>query len=322
MKAESKSDLSARSPATPAPVIGFIGIGAMGAGMASNLLKHGFDVLFHARESQRGREAAARLLVTGARRAVDLADLGRQSEVVILCLPDSPAVESVLADEGGLTTNLRPGAVILDSSSSHPESTRRLARMLISREITLLDTPLTGSKAQADAGALSVLGAGDHAAFVRVGAVLRAFATKVFYLGDSGAGHAAKLMNNYLAQLALAGLCECWPLLEVYGLDRRVFFDAVSSSGGNSAVFQGVYPRYLKRDFTLNFAQRLACKDVRYLAEVAQAANLPAPLADALRAVHEKAVAEGFGDGDFTGLLGFYESLRPGTKAAGTDQNV
>ena len=311
MKIENITKSSGADPLRPSPVIGFVGVGAMGAGMVANLRKNKFDVIFHARPSPRGREAAERLAALGARRMTGLRELGREAEVVILCLPDSPAVESVLAEGAGLTDGLRPGAIVVDCSSSHPESTRRLARALEGRSITLLDAPLTGSRAQAEAGTLNVLGAGKREAFERIRPVLQGFAGKVFYLGESGAGHAAKLINNYLFQLALAGLCECWPLLERYGLDRDSFLAAISVSGGNSAMFQGIYPRYLKRDFTLNFAQRLACKDVRYLAELTQVAHQPSPMAAALLAVHENAVAGGFGDGDITGLLRYYESLRP-----------
>lgn len=290
--------------------IGFIGAGAMGVGMITNLRKNGFDVTFFARSTARGRENATRLLALGARQAETLGALGGAVQVVILCLPDSPTVEAMLADEAGLVGALPSGAIVLDCSTSHPDSTRRLSARLAAKGIVLLDSPLTGSRAQADAGVLSVLGAGPKEAFDRAVPVMKGFAAKVFYLGNSGAGHTAKLINNFLAQIAMAGLCETWPLMEQYGVDPQALFDAVSASGGNSAVFQGVFPRFRKGDFTLNFAQRLACKDIRYVNELTSAARFPSPLAAALLSVHEHATARGYGDQDMTALLRYYDEIR------------
>ncbi|MSU69770.1 MAG: NAD(P)-dependent oxidoreductase [Opitutaceae bacterium] len=287
--------------------IGFIGVGAMGAGMAANLCKKGFEVAFYSRDTVRGRESTARLAREGARPVADLPALGRRADVVILCLPDSPSVEGVLDDAAGLTASLPSGAIVVDCSTSYPESTRRLAAHLATRKLTLLEGPLTGSRAQAEAGTVSVLGAGPREAFVRARPVLEGFAARVFYLGGTGAGHTAKLINNFFGQLALAGLCEAWPLINAYGIEPQVLFDAISASGGNSALFQGAYPRLRQRDFSFNFAQRLAGKDVRYFKELAQAAQLPAPIAESLLAVHQRATAAGYGDQDFKALLLFYE---------------
>jgi 3-hydroxyisobutyrate dehydrogenase-like beta-hydroxyacid dehydrogenase len=291
-------------------LIGCIGIGTMGVGIASNLCRKGFDVAFYARNTIRGRESTARLLKEGARLVADLPALGRGVDVVLLCLPDSPTVEGMLEDSAGLTTNLSPGAIVVDCSTSHPESTRRLAARLIAKNITLLDGPLTGGPAQAETGTVNVLGAGPRAAFEQARPVLEGFSARVFYLGGSGAGHAAKLINNFFGQLTLAGLCEAWPLISAYGIEPQTFYDAVSASGGNSATFQGAYPRLRQRDFSLSFAQHLARKDVRYFNELAQTANLPAPLAGSLLAIHERATAAGFGDQDVRALLHFYETMQ------------
>lgn len=294
----------------PAPnlEIGFIGAGAMGAGMISSLRRNGFGVTFFVRATQRGGEIAVRLRSSGATQAPDLATIGRAG-VVILCLPDSSTVESILGDNADLADAMRPGTIVLDCSTSHPESTRRLASTLAVRNVVLLDAALTGSRAQAEAGTLSVLGAGPQDAFTRVTPVMRGFASRIFYLGGSGAGHAAKLMNNFLAQLALAGLCEIWPLMDKYGIEPSALFEAISASGGNSAVFQGMFPRFRKRDFTLNFAQRLACKDVRYVTELARQFRLPCPMAETLLSVQKDATARGYGDQDMTSLLRYYEEV-------------
>ena len=290
--------------------IGFVGIGAMGAGMAANLRKKDFPVTFLARESARGREAGTRLQQCGANAAANLSELARSSDIVILCLPDSRAVEAVLAADAGLVGHLAAGTLIVDCSTSHPESTQRLARDLARRNLVQLDGPLTGSRVQAEAGTVTVLGAGPKEAFERVRPVLEGFAGHVFHLGGSGAGHTAKLINNFLGQLVLAGLCEAWPLIEKYGVDPQALFDGISVSGGNSAAFQGFFPRLRQRDFALNFAQGLARKDIRYFNELEQSAYRKAPLAASLLAIHDRATSAGFGDKDITSLLEFYEQVR------------
>ncbi len=288
--------------------VAFVGVGAMGSGMVASLLRKGFAVTFLARDTTRGRVARDRLARAGAKPVSTLASLATAGEVVVLCLPDSPTVEAVLGDSAGLVANLPSGCIVIDCSTSHPDSTRRLSARLAPRGITLLDGPLTGSRVQAEAGALNVLGAGPAEAFDRARPVLEGFAARIFHLGESGAGHAAKLINNFLGQLALAGLCEAWTLLDRYKIDLRSFHDAISVSGGNSATFQGSFPRLRDRDFSLNFAQHLAGKDVGYLARLVHDAGGPAPLADCLAGLYQRSIAGGFGGQDVTGLLQFYES--------------
>lgn len=295
--------------------VGLVGAGTMGAGMVVNLRRNGFPVAFLARESERGRAVSGRLIQAGATAAAGLDELAWNRDVILLCLPDSPAVESVLDVSGGLVANLRPGSIVVDCSTSDPESTRRLAGALAAREITLLDGPLTGSRAQAEAGTLSVLGAGPRDAFERVRPVLAGFAANLFHLGDSGAGHAAKLINNFLGQLALVGLCEVWPTLDKYGIDRQGLYDAISASGGNSATFRGAYPRLRSRDFALNFAQRLAGKDMSYVAGLVHSAGGLAPLAECLAGIYRSSIAQGYGDCDVTELVRCYESAVDKTPA-------
>jgi len=293
---------------------GFIGVGTMGQGMVMNLRRNGFAVMFLARETAGGRTARERLSQAGATPTGDPAELARASDVVILCLPDSPTVESILTGPDGLKRYLRAGSIVIDCSTSHPASTRRLAEELAVGGVTLLDGPLTGSRAQADAGTLNVLGAGPLAAFEKARPVMLGFAARVFHLGDTGSGHAAKLINNFLGLLALAGLCEVWPLLEGQGIDRRAFFDAISASGGNSATFQGAFPKLEARSFSRNFAQKLGEKDVRYLAQLVHAAGGQVHLADCLHEVFESSLAAGFGESDTSELVRYFD---PAQRAPG-----
>lgn len=293
---------------------GFIGVGTMGTGMVLNLRKHGFPVTFLARETAGGRIARERLSQAGAIRAEDPGALCKASDVVILCLPDSPTVESILTGPNGLIHHLRAGSIVIDCSTSHPDSTRRLAAELAAHRVTLLDGALTGSRAQADAGKLNVLGAGPLAAFEKAKPVMLGFAARVFHLGGSGSGHAAKLINNFLGLLALAGLCEVWPLLDGQGIDRRAFFEAISVSGGNSATFQGVFPKLETRNFPRNFTQKLGEKDVRYLAQLVHAAGGRVHLADCLHKVFETSLAAGFAERDISELVRYFD---PAERAPG-----
>ncbi len=287
--------------------IGFIGVGIMGTGMVSNLCKTGFSVKFVAQNDERSRANASIVKERGAVEVESYTILATESDVIMLSLPDSKIVEHVLLSDQGIGPHLREGQVVVDFSTSHPSSTRKLAETLKSRGIDLIDAPLTGSKNEAAAGTLNVICGGPEKTFESINPALNAIASNIFYVGPAGTGHAIKLINNYLGQFNLAAICEMLVFAQTYGVDLNKMFEVISVSGGNSTSFQGYMPKLMTRDFTINFHQKFVLKDIRYMIDLARETGVPTTLGDNLLALHEQAFANGYGEEDTTAILKFFE---------------
>ena len=283
--------------------VGYVGIGIMGCGIVKNLRKAGVPVKFVV---HRNRERVPELLQTGAAEVPDYVCLAAESDVVMMTAPDSSVVEPLLLGEEGIGPRLREGQIVVDMSTSYPPSTRKIAEVLQARGITLLDAPLTGSRPQAESGTLNVMCGGPREAYDKVKPLFDAIASNIFHVGPVGAGHAIKLINNFLGQLNVAAICEMLPFAQKYGVDLHALFEVVSVSGGNSKAFQGLVPRLLKRDFSIAFQQKFVHKDLRYINNLTREEGMPTPLASALLAIHDMALAKGLGKQDFSTLLTFW----------------
>ena len=241
---------------------GFIGVGTMGQGMVMNLRRNGFAVMFLARETAGGRTARERLSQAGATPTGDPAELARASDVVILCLPDSPTVESILTGPDGLKRYLRAGSIVLDCSTSHPASTRRLAEELAVGGVTLLDGPLTGSRAQADAGTLNVLGAGPLAAFEKARPVIDAYARMVGLMGPAGAGQLTKMVNQVCIAGLVQGLAEGMHFGAKAGLDMEAVIEVISKGAAGSWQMENRHKTMIAGKYDFGFAIDWMRKDL------------------------------------------------------------
>ena len=208
--------------------IGFIGIGAMGWHMATNLVRAGHRVTVH--DADRGRQE--RFVRERDGRAADtLAALGAEADVVISMLPTGPVVRQVLLQEegGALANSLRPGTVVVDMSSSEPTGTRELAAQLKERGITLIDAPVSGRVQGAEAGQLVLMiGTDDPDALERVRPILNVLGKKQFLVGGSGAGHAMKALNNFMAGTGFIAAIEALVIGRQFGLDPEVMIDVIN----------------------------------------------------------------------------------------------
>ena len=175
--------------------IGFVGVGLMGHGMAKNIVEKGHPLTIVA---HRNREPIEDLKSRGAREAADLHELAAQSDIVVICVTGSPQVEATLTGPGGLASAGRK-LIVCDCSTSDPSSTVKLATSLASQGITLIDTPLSRTPKDAEAGTLDVMAGGDDATFERVRPVLEKFAGRIVRTGPVGSGHTMKLLNNFVS---------------------------------------------------------------------------------------------------------------------------
>jgi len=273
--------------------IGFVGLGNMGHGMAKNIVEKGWrlTVLGHRR-----REAVDDLKRRGASEAASALALAAESDVVVLCVTGSPQVEALIHGAKGLAAVDKP-LLIIDCSSSDPASTRRLAAELAAKQITLVDAPLSRTPADAWAGTLDVMVGGEAAAVARARPVLEAFAGRIVECGPVGAGHAMKLLNNFVAMGYAALYSEALMIGAKAGLSAKVF-DAVIRGGRMDCPFYQTFFKYvLERDRDAHrFTIANALKDVTYLASFAQALGVANPVGAAVRNSFAQAAAGGGGE--------------------------
>ena len=196
------------------PRIGFVGLGNIGFPMCRRLLESGYEVLVY--DVNPG--AVSRLEDTPAEPADSLKALAA-ADVVLLSLPGSDVVEEVVLGEGGLAEGLSSGKVLIDTSSSRPSSTRDLAKKLAESGVEMLDAPVSGGVLRAEEGKLAVMVGGREEVFERWREVLESFGEKIFHVGDHGAGHLVKSLNNLLSATTLASAAEAVILAEKAGVD-------------------------------------------------------------------------------------------------------
>jgi 3-hydroxyisobutyrate dehydrogenase-like beta-hydroxyacid dehydrogenase len=273
--------------------IGFIGAsGLMGHGMAKNLRAHGHDL---ALTVHRNRERVADLLAAGATEAATPAALAASCEVVFLCVTGSPQVEAAVLGEQGLLSGAKPGLLIVDCSTSEPESTTRLRERCAAAGVVFVDAPLARTPIEAEAGKLNVMVGADDAVFARLQPVLHCFAENVFHVGGPGAGHIIKLLNNFIAQAICTATAEAFAVGQRAGIDPKKLVELVSAGAVNSGLFQAM-AKTLHGDMAgLKFELDNARKDVRYYTHLAEGLSIPSVVGEA---VHQSlAIASALGHG-------------------------
>lgn len=278
----------------------------MGSGIVKNLRKAGVPVAFLV---HRDRSRVEELTAAGAVEAPGYAELAAESDVIMLTVPDSSVVEPLMLGEEGIGPHLRDGQIVVDLSTSYPASTQRIAGVLAGRGVAFLDAPVTGSRPEAESGTLHVMCGGEREAYDKVKPLFDVIAADVFHVGPSGCGHTIKLINNFLGQLGVAAISETLALARKLGVDPQALRDVVTVSGGNSKAFQGMMRRILEDDFSVAFQQKFVHKDVRYLNYLARENGTPSPLSSTLLAVHDMAAAQGYGEGDYSTLVRFWEKM-------------
>ena len=187
------------------PRIGFIGVGLMGHGMAKNLVEKGFPTTVLGNVN---RAPVEDLVSRGAREGRDPASVAAASDIVVICVSGSPQVEAIVEGPNGLLSAAREGLIVMDCSTSEPDSTTRLAAAFAARGVPFVDAPLARSPKEAEEGRLNVMVGAEPAVFARVEPVLQAFAENIFHVGGPSAGHKTKLLNNFLSMGQAALIAE------------------------------------------------------------------------------------------------------------------
>jgi 3-hydroxyisobutyrate dehydrogenase len=246
--------------------IGFIGLGNMGGRMTRRLVDAGRPVLGY--DPAPGRAAAA-----GATPAVSVAEVVHGSDCILLSLPDSSVIESVVRADGGVLAAGRAGQVVVDLSTAAPSSSIALHAELAAREIEFLDAGISGGAAAAERGTLTIMVGGSAAALESVSAVLAPIASKVVHMGGPGSGHATKVLNNFLNAVSLAATAEVMLAARKAGLDLSRVLDVINASSGVNFATLNRFPHIVRGDYLEGgLTSALMAKDislyVAYLADL------------------------------------------------------
>ncbi len=265
--------------------IGFIGLGNMGGPMTRRLVDAGYVV----QAFDVAPEARAAAVAAGAVEATDLAQAVAGADAVILMLPNSQIVASVLGDES-LVAALAPGTLVVDMSSSEPMRTRELAAQLAASGVGMVDAPVSGGVKGAVAGTLTIMVGGTDEDTGRIWPVLEALGTPV-HAGPIGSGHAVKALNNLLSATHLWATSEAMVAGERFGLDPKVMLAIFNGSSGRSGSTENKWPNFiLPGTFNSGFGLRLMLKDMKIAVRLADQAGAPSALgADAVALWQEAA---------------------------------
>lgn len=292
----------------PGAVVGFIGLGNMGHPMATRLAAAGFPVRGYDRDPEACAAIADAPAVTIADSAAAVAD---GAAAVVLMLPDSEIVESVVHD-AGLLDRLAPGAYLIDMGSSEPTRTRRLAPDVAARGAALVDAPVSGGVRGAVAGSLTIMVGGDTVPVEAVRPVLDTMGGTVLHVGPPGAGHALKALNNLMSGTHLLVSTEAILVGREFGLDPAVMLDAINGSTGRSGSTEVKWPKFmLDRDFDSGFALRLMLKDMRTATTLAKSTGVPTHLSEAATALWSEAADHLPPTADHTEILRWLEQTPP-----------
>jgi len=253
--------------------LGFIGLGTMGTPMVRNLLKGGYAVTVWARR----REAIEPLAAAGAIAADSPADVAAGSDIIMTMVTDTTAVEEVVLGEHGIASGARPGSLVVDHSTIAPDGARRITSALTAHGVEMLDAPVSGGSAAAEAGTLAIMIGGSPAAVERAKPVLSAYAKTIVHVGASGAGQVAKACNQICTIVNQLGAAEAMLLAERAGVDPRAVKDALMGGFAASRMLDLQAPKMIARDFQGRIESRLHHKDIHIVLEMARAFGIELP---------------------------------------------
>lgn len=303
-------DVNATDKDTTKPNIAFIGLGNMGAPMAENLLKAGYALSVY----DLSEDATQRLQQAGASVADSPKDAANNAQVVISMLPAGKHVHSVYLGDSGLLANLPKGTLVIDSSTIAAADARTVAEAASELGIDFLDAPVSGGTGGATAGSLTFIVGGSADAFAKAEPILAVMGKNIFHAGDHGAGQVAKICNNMLLGILMAGTAEAINLGVKNGLDPKVLSDIMLQSSGRNWTLEvyNPYPQVMENVPSSNgykggFMSKLMQKDLNLAMQTAQDTNVETPMGAKATELYEAHTVEN-GDRDFSSIMGRHDA--------------
>jgi len=286
--------------------IGFIGLGNMGLPMAQNLLKSGhavtgFDMV---------KASVGRLSAQNGAAATSVADACAGAEVVITMLPAGEHVRAVYGEQQGVLASVAPGTLLIDSSTIDVASARAVADAAQQRGFDMVDAPVSGGVAGAQAATLTFMVGGSDAAFRRAKPILERMGRTIVHAGGSGNGQAAKICNNMILGVSMIAVSEAFLLAEKLGLDAQKLFDISSKSSGQCWSMTSYCPvpgpvpaSPANRDYQAGFTAAMMLKDLKLAQEAARTAGATTPMGAEAATIYERYCGQGEAGRDFSGII-------------------
>jgi len=283
--------------------VGFIGLGAMGRGMARNLHRAG---LLRAVWNRTAATAAGMAAELGVRAATDPADLAARCDVVILCVSaDADVLEVVDA----LAAGLRPGSIVVDCSTVSADTAREAARRLREKQVDFLDAPVSGGVEGARDGKLAIMVGGPVEALERVRAVLAAMGRTVTHFGPTGSGQAAKATNQIMCAGIIQAVAEAMAFAKAEGLPLDRLIETLGQGAGSSWYFVHRAPNMVRAEYPPGFRVRLHEKDLQICRDMAARHGVQLPVVESTLLHYRQLVEQGHGDEDISTIFRLKEAL-------------
>ena len=283
-----------------------IGLGSMGSGMATALLRAGFEVAGYDVNSA----ACKRFAAEGGRVGATPAEAATGAHCVVAVVLNADQTETILFGPQGCADSMPEGSVFVSSATMAPERARALAARLEAMGRHYLDAPMSGGAARAAEGALTMLASGSPAAFEAARPALRAMTATLYELGDSaGQGAAFKMVNQLLAGVHIAAACEAMAFASRQGLDLRKVYEVITQSAGNSWMFENRMPHVLDGDYSPRSAVDIFTKDLGIVLDMARVDRFPVPVAGAALQMYLMAASAGMGAEDDASVVRVYAQL-------------
>ena len=274
------------------PTIGFIGLGKMGSQMVECLQNNGYDLVVMGRK----KSATDPVISRGGRAVESPKELAEASDVIMLCVTTSEVVESLVYGDEGILAGIKQGSVLIDYGTSIPSSTQKIGVDLSKKGAGMIDAPLGRTPAHARDGLLNIMAAGERNIFDKVKTILEVQGENVFYLGDLGAGHVTKLINNFMGMTTVCAMSQAFAIAQRAGVDCAQLYD-IMSSGPSNSPFMAFCKKYAVDGVSdLGFSIENAHKDVNYFLDLTKNLGARSEIAEGTANNLSAAVAAGLGE--------------------------
>ena len=287
------------------PVIGFIGLGLMDGNMAENLQNKGYELIV----MDLSKDAVAACVARGAKTASTAKELASGADIVMLCLTTSAVVEKIVYADDGILAGIKEGAVLVDFGTSIPSSTKKIGADLAAKGAGMIDAPLGRTPAHAKDGLLNIMASGDMATFNKVKSVLEDQGENVFHLGDLGAGHTTKLINNFMGMTTVCAMSQAFAVAELAGVDRQQLFDIMSTGPSNSPFMHFCKNYAVDNVSDLGFSIANANKDLGYFLQMVEDLGTQSKIAEGSSANLQAAFDAGMGQGNVPEIFDYFKKL-------------
>lgn len=287
------------------PTIGFIGLGLMGGNMVECLQKNGIEPVV----MDLNKDAVARVLERGATEAPSAKVLAEQCDIVMLALTTSEVVEKLVYGDEGLLAGFGEGDTLIDFGTSIPASTRKIGADLAAKGVGMVDAPLGRTPAHAKDGLLNIMAAGERATFDKVKPVLDILGENVFYLGELGAGHTTKLINNFMGMTTVCAMSQAFAVATLAGVDRQQLFDIMSTGPSNSPFMQFCKNYAVDGVSDLGFSVGNANKDLGYFLKMVEDLGTKAEIAEGTSSNLKAAVDAGMAQANVPEIFDYFVKL-------------